>query len=313
MDKLSENKKPFYLRFYQYQKERFPFIMHAIMIFAFTFSAVSFSRFCRGEEGFVSLYILLTGTITSFLFFFLLRIFDEFKDFEKDSKYQSYRPVPRGLIRLTELKHLAVVIIIFQIIVNIIVMPSMLIAYALIMVYMFFMTKEFFVKEWLVKHPITYLWSHMLIMPLIDFYTTGLDWLNNGLSPPDGLIYFLIVTFLNGIIIEVGRKIRSRDSEEPGVETYSYLYGSTKATAGWIIVLFFTFIFALKACLAAELGTICIYSLTIFVILCAFPAFFFLHRKDRRSARYIEISAGVWTIAMYFTLGGVPMMFRLFF
>ena len=40
---------------------------------------------------------------TAFLFFLQLRIADEFKDFEEDSRYRPYRPVPRGLVRLREL------------------------------------------------------------------------------------------------------------------------------------------------------------------------------------------------------------------
>ena len=86
------------------------------------------------------------------------------------------------------------------------------------------MAKEFFVRDWLREHPIAYLVSHMMIMPVIDFYTTGLYWNNNSTNMPNGLIIFLIVTFLNGVVIEIGRKIRAKEAEEVGVETYSYLW-----------------------------------------------------------------------------------------
>ena len=42
--------------------------------------------------------------IVTFLQFLMVRIVDEFKDYEEDCKYRPYRPVPRGLIKLKELK-----------------------------------------------------------------------------------------------------------------------------------------------------------------------------------------------------------------
>ena len=38
-----------------------------------------------------------------------------------------------------------------------------------------------------------------------------------------GLFWFLIVSFFNGVVVEIGRKIRAREDEEEGVETYSSL------------------------------------------------------------------------------------------
>ena len=41
-----------------------------------------------------------------------------------------------------------------------------------------------------------------------------------GPAPP-ALGWFLAVTFLNGLVVEVGRKMRAPSDEEPGVETYT--------------------------------------------------------------------------------------------
>jgi len=54
---MEANNQSFIRRFLTYQKERFPFLAHGVMISAFTFSAVSYSRICRGEEGFIPLEI----------------------------------------------------------------------------------------------------------------------------------------------------------------------------------------------------------------------------------------------------------------
>ena len=45
----------------------------------------------------------------------LLRIADEHKDFEEDSKYSSYRPVQRGLVTLRELRTIGIALILLQI------------------------------------------------------------------------------------------------------------------------------------------------------------------------------------------------------
>jgi len=85
-------------KWWVYQKERFPFIAHGPLILAFSASAVCFSSLLR--EGTPSIQSLLAAFSSSFLFFLQLRIADEFKDFEEDSRYRPYRPVPRGLVTL---------------------------------------------------------------------------------------------------------------------------------------------------------------------------------------------------------------------
>lgn len=307
---MEEKDLNIFKRFWIYQKERFPVFSYGLMVLTFAFSAMSYSKFLRGELNF-SFLTLLIGAMTSFGYFFLLRIFDEFKDAEDDAKYRPYRAVPRGLVSFKELKWLAIIIIGLQGILNVVFIPKMLWVWGLVIVYMFIMAKEFFVRDWLRKHPVAYLVSHMMIMPVIDFYTTGLDWNNNGISMPNGLIIFLVVTFLNGVVIEIGRKIRAKDAEEVGVETYSYLWGEKGATITWLCVLFTTFVFANIACFYAGFGSMTFLFLVIFLIVCAFPAFKFLKNREQKYASKLETMAGIWTLGMYLSLGGIPMILHI--
>ena len=48
---------------------------------------------------------LLIAFVSCLLFFAQLRIADEFKDIDEDTRYRPYRPVPRGLVRLAELRN----------------------------------------------------------------------------------------------------------------------------------------------------------------------------------------------------------------
>lgn len=295
-------------RFFLYQRERFPFAAHTPLIVAFTFSAASYSRICRGADGFIPFGEFAIGAITSLLFFFLLRVFDEFKDAGDDARYRPYRPVPRGLISLRELGFLGGAAVALQIILNALVLPWMLPAWGLVIGFMLLMRAEFFVGSWLKRHPLAYMASHMIVMPLIDFYTTGLDWITAGIAPPSGLEFFLGVTFLNGIVVEVGRKIRGADAEEVGVETYSALYGAKRATIGWLGTLGLTCASAIVAASHAGFSGVGTPVLLLLAITASIPAFRFLRTGEHRHAQQIELAAGGWTIAMYLLLGGIPMM-----
>lgn len=309
---IAENNYSILKRSWIYQKERFPVFTYAIMVLSFTFSAASYSRICRQADGFVDITKFITGVITSFGFFFLLRVFDEFKDAEDDARYRPYRPVPRGLVTLREVGWAGAITIGIQLVLNAVIMPTMLWAYFVALLYMGLMTKEFFVAKWLKAHPITYMLSHMLIMPLIDLYTTGLDWINANASAPKGLIFFLVVTFFNGIVIEFGRKIRAPEAEEEGVDTYSALYGHKRATIIWLLLLLVTCFIAYLAAHFAGYGIISVIVLVCLMAICSLPAILFLRGVDQKWAKKIETAAGIWTIGMYLTLGGVPMLVNFF-
>src|SRR5262249_2400864 len=96
------------------------------------------------------------------------------------------------------------------------------------------MSKEFFVGEWLKRHPVIYLISHMVIIPLVDFYATACDWWPAGQSMPHGLGWFVAASYSNGIVIEIGRKIRAPADEELGVNTYSAIWGPVTAVLAWL-------------------------------------------------------------------------------
>lgn len=304
-----ENNSPFIKRFYQYQKERFPIIGHGILISTFTFSAISYSRICRGAEGFISLKAYLISIFTTITLFFLVRIFDEFKDAEDDAKYRKHLPVPRGLISFRELKIMGIITCMAQIIVNAFFNPQMFLLYIIFMAYLLLMAKEFFVSEWLKKHPLTYIASHMFIIPLVDVYASGMDWLLEGVAAPIGLLFFFAVSYMNGVVLEFGRKIKVPENEE--VNTYSTLYGVSIATYAFIGILFVTMLLSITAALFAGYGTTGIYTLISCFIVCSLPAFIFLRKKTVFTSKLIELSSAMWTILMYLSLGGIPMLTKL--
>jgi len=311
--KAAENNAPFFRRFYIFQKERFPLLGHGLLVAAFSFSAISYSRICRGAEGFVDFKTFAVGVFTTISLFLLVRIFDEFKDAEDDARFRKELPVPRGLVTYQELAWIGIVIIVSQVAANLIFFPEMLLIYGAVVAYLTLMGKEFFVADWLKKHQFWYVTSHMFIIPLIDIYASGLDWLLAGVQAPEGLFFFFAVSYMNGIVLEVGRKIRAPERESEGVLTYTSMLGVPKAIALWLAVLAVTLSLSIAASEFAGYGPAVLTVLGIVFLICALPAVLFWRRRTAKLSKMVEYASALWTIAMYLTLGAGPMISKLLF
>ncbi|MDX2081024.1 MAG: UbiA family prenyltransferase [Terrimicrobiaceae bacterium] len=297
-------------RWFVYQKERFPLLAHGPLILAFSLCALSYSVLLRGTDQFPPWPVIAVAFVTSLISFLHLRLADEFKDFEEDSKYRPYRAVPRGLVTLRELGVLWVVTGLLQAALAAWLDWCLLPWLFLTWLYLGLMSKEFFCKEWLKKHPFTYMWTHMFIMPLIDLYASACDWLPTEGWPPFGLFWFVIVSFLNGFILEIGRKIRAPKDEEHGVETYSVLWGRPRAVRSWWLAMGLTFLAAVGAATAIQfLVPVLILMGGLFAV-AVFAGARFLTAGG--SGKVFEILAGIWTLALYLILGIVPLTWRLF-
>jgi 4-hydroxybenzoate polyprenyltransferase len=297
-------------RFRIYQAERFPFATYAPLITCFVFSSAAYSRLARGAPGFVPWPIFLLGTYTALVFFFLLRVLDEHKDADVDLRFRPELPVPRGLVTLTELRWIGGTLFVIALALNALFAPVLLWAMLVVAAWATLMTKEFFVRDWLRAQPTAYLVTHMAIMPMIDSYTTGLDWLREGVRAPHGLVLFLVVTFFNGCLIEIGRKIRPPALERTGVDTYTKAWGVVVAPAIWLGVLIGAATIAWLAArhTGAGLGTAAL--LVALATGAAVPTIAFLRTRGEGWARRIELVSGLWPIATYLVLGGGPFVAR---
>jgi 4-hydroxybenzoate polyprenyltransferase len=309
--KSEENNAPLLKRLWIYQRERFPVFGHGPLVAAFSFSAISYSRICRGADDFVSWPLFGLGIFTTITLFLLVRIFDEFKDASDDAKFRSELPVPRGLVKLSELRNIGIGLVILQITLNAIFAPKLLIIWAVVLLYLSLMGKEFFVAEWLKKHQFWYVVSHMFIIPLIDIYASGIDWLQDGVPAPKGLLFFFAVSYFNGIVLEVGRKIRIPEDEKEGVLTYSSIHGARNATLLWLLMILITAGWAVAAVWFAGYGMQGFYTMLVIVVVISIPAILFLQKMTAKRAKMIEYASALWTIAMYFSLGGIPMMIEI--
>jgi 4-hydroxybenzoate polyprenyltransferase len=298
-------------RWWIYQRERFPVMVHSPVILAFSLSAVSFSALLRGASVLPGWKPCVVAFATSFLTFLQLRLADEFKDFDEDSQFRPYRPVPRGLIHLRELGWLWVGCMAIQLVLALWLAPRLVILLGATWLYLGLMSKEFFVKRWLKARPILYMVSHMAIMPLVDLYATACDWAPLGNArPPRGLLWFLVVSLFNGMVIEIGRKIRSPQDEETGVETYSFLWGRGKAVVVWVALMTVTGAFAVVAARHIAFQAQAAIGLGAWIVLAAALGAAFLKQRKTGGGKYLESMAGVWSLVLYLSLGIIPLALR---
>jgi 4-hydroxybenzoate polyprenyltransferase len=172
------------------------------------------------------------------------------------------------------------------------------------------MSKEFFARAWLKARPVVYLFSHMMIMPLVDWFATGCDWVPAGGEMPAGLFWFLAASFCNGVVIELGRKIRAPAQEEAGVETYTFLWGRSAAVLAWLAAMTATLVCAGMA--AGRIGFIGPVMGVLGALLMGAVGLgcVFLGTLKGGVAKSVEVFSGMWTLALYLMLGVVPLLAR---
>lgn len=222
----------FLKKWYTYQKERFPVLAFGSYVFA-----IAFATYCFSNSEFNKVYplgttffdwkIILTMFVLGLLQFLMVRIIDEFKDYEEDCKYRPYRPVPRGLISLKELKVLFIICAILQIAITAIVNRYALKFLVLLWIVFYLMTKGFFIKKVLDKHILLEVTFDEIMMPILVVFLSKFP--NGRIFLTNRYFLFLFMTYVVSWIIEIARKVRCKEDEEEGVRTYTAVFGINKA------------------------------------------------------------------------------------
>ena len=312
-----------------YLNERFPLGKNSFFVLIFTLSGYIYTSllynskimylFTNGVKIGIFQYKIIALFIIVFMFFFQLRITDEFKDYEEDLKYRAYRPVQRGIISLKTLGKTGIVTVIIQIMLAHVIDPEIIYFMIFVWIYMFLMAKEFFIKKWLTKRILIYALSHVVIMVFITLviveatqyivpknifdvfilqrYRHNIDF---------ALIPLFALNYLNGIVLEIGRKTRRTDEEEYGVQTYSKLWGRKKA----VVVLSLLFVIEYLLVILGLTHTYKEYfffgGLTLLVILIVSIYFMIKFLKKDLSGKIVEAVSGLWIIFSSMCMGFLP-------
>lgn len=315
-----------------YLNERFPLGKNSFFVLIFTLSGYIYTSllynskimylFTNGVKIEIFQYKIIALFIIIFMFFLQLRITDEFKDYEEDLKYRSYRPVQRGIISLKALGKIGIATVIIQIIFAHVINPKIIYYMMLVWIYMFLMAKEFFIKKWLTKRILIYALSHVVIMIFITivivnatqyiildeaeniFQFAGLQWYRHNID--FALIPLFALNYLNGIVLEIGRKTRKADEEEHGVQTYSKLWGRKKAVIILSLLFIIEYFFVILGLAHTYKEYFFFGGLTLLVILVVSIYFMVKFLKKNLSGKIVETVSGLWIIFSSMCMGLLP-------
>jgi 4-hydroxybenzoate polyprenyltransferase len=148
----------------------------------------------------------------------------------------------------------------------------------------------------------------MVIMPLLALLATACDWAVTSGSLPTGLGWFLAASYANGLVLEVGRKIRAPDGEEEGVETYSKRWGRLLAVTAWGLAVVSAAAFSIIAALLVGAGTWAAGVLGLLVVAVGLAAGRFLREPTADRAEAIELCSGLWLLGSYGCMGLLPLL-----
>ena len=294
-------------RGWTYLQERFPLAAHGPLVLAFAGGVTCASAALRDAPG-PGWPVALTAVAVALGFFFQLRVADEWKDAETDRLHQPERPVPRGLVTLRELTVAALAVAAVQVALAVALDPRLVLALAAVWGYGALMTAEFGVGAWLADRPLAVLVSHGLIVPLIDGFAVACDVLAHDAPLHGGVAPLLGVGLFGGMVVEIGRKVWATDEERPGVETYSARWGRGGATAAWLAVLALSLACGLVVLRSVAAPTVLYAALGGGAAVCAAVAVV-VWRRDL-AGRVLEGAAGLWTLALYTTIGPLALLLR---
>lgn len=304
----------FFKKWYTYQKERFPVVMFGLYIFSIVFAVFCFSN--ASNEMLMNNYKIILDTsminevewlkiipmfIVAFLQFLMVRITDEFKDYEEDCKYRPYRPVPRGLVTLKELKILFIICAILQVIITFIFNRNGLILLAIVWAFSGLLSKDFFIKKFIDRHMLFGVFLDEILMPILVLYLSSFIIFPNMCMEAlvfSNLGYILLISYLVSWTVEIARKVRCKEDEEEGVKTYTAVFGIGKAILILFILENLLMLLQLKVLGKAHLPWIIgVYVLTNIINL------LFVKKKNKKLAKMTELSANIYIIYIYLSMG----------
>jgi len=293
------------VRLWTYQAERFPLGRTAVLCAVFAGASVSVSAHLAGRSA-PGLTAYLAAFVITLAFFFQLRVLDEIKDKEDDARFRPERPIPRGLVRLETIIALGIASAAIAALAALAVGPPLLLGLlGAAWLWMTLMSFEFFVADWLKARAFAYLVSHMAVMPLIDLVITGVEWTPRG-APVPALSLFLFLSFANGCVLEIGRKLWAPESERAGVDSYSRILGPERGALLWLgcLAVALSLLLAVGWATGAPWLTGAIGLAA--VIYAARAALRYRARATPERAKALEDASGLWVFACYGAAGFAP-------
>ena len=234
-----------------FTRERFDPLPYSLMIFVFWVAHYSMYLYFERQplEGlnFQAAIYLFPMALATFIFFFKLRLFDEVKDLESDIVNHPDRPLPRGLLKESDVFRLVYIAIATEFVLFSLYGLWAALSSALAIGYSLLMYKEFFFRRWLRSHLTVYAITHTFVVVFISIaiFTSLLK--KPFIELPLNFIYFSIAGWFIFNIFEFGRKTFTSREERNGVDSYSKTFGRYGAVSLVLITATLGMMFLSKA------------------------------------------------------------------
>lgn len=295
-------------RIWAYQAERFPLNKTVPLLAVFSAASICASATLSGRE-LPGVGAFVVGFVVALSLFFQMRVCDEIKDYEDDLRYRPDRPIQRGLVSMRG-------VIIFGLATVPVVLVAVWLWHApvlwlllIVWVWLTAMTFEFGHPAYLKARPVLYLISHMAIMPLIDILLTGLEWVPAG-GASHYLWLFIALSFVNGCVLEIGRKLWAPVNEIAGVDTYSGLWGIGRASRVWIACVALSFCLLWAIGVVTQSGWLVAPAGVIMLVFCIVRVTSYLRNPSPSAQDRMDSIAGLWVFACYALAGFAPLVVR---
>lgn len=293
-------------RLWVYQSERFPLKQTVPLLAVFSAASITLSA-TLADRPLPGIGAYLTGFALVFIVFFQMRACDEVKDRKDDMQFRPHRPIPRGLISLRTVVVIGLLLIPLAIGLALLWGHKLIWLLLLVWFWLCAMTVEFGVPVWLKGRPVIYLLSHMAIMPLIDLLLTGIEWLPTG-APHPALWLFIALSFTNGCVLELGRKLWAPENEIAGVDTYSSLWGHRMATKVWFVFIILSLLLLLGVGAATQANMLIAPLGIVGAAVCVWRGIEYMRNPSPENEKKVDTVAGLWVFLCYASAGFVPLL-----
>lgn len=289
---------PFSKRLWGYLQQRFP-IQNAILFFILFLSSQFFSIYQSDNKLLSFGYKEIFGFISVYFFFFMLRVFDEHKDYKIDCINHPERILQKGLVSLDNLKIIAFVGVIFQMAYSYFVSYTTLYFWLFLFGFSLLMAKDFFIGKFLHKHLFVMMFTHAPVTPIAIVWMMSMagDVRFSVLN-----VVFVMACLCSGIAFEISRKIKSPEDEVSSVDSYSQVSGYVWASIFAMMALFISAV--LLTFLLFHIGVHFLVLLLPFILLiiCGFVFFKFIQSPTPKKSKLIEAASSLYMLLMYVIL-----------
>jgi hypothetical protein len=157
------------------------------------------------------------------------------------------------------------------------------------------MAFEFFVPQWLKARPLAYMLSHAPITGLIQVQASAWVWTD---TMPAEITWLALAATAAGITLELGRKIRAPEDEEPGVDTYTAAWGIPRAVAIWLLA----GAVAATLTLISSFGWFSVIGLSLLGVSSLWLGLRFQTEQGKPLSKWFEPASAVWALIVFASL-----------